>query len=202
MENTEQNRKNLYSDLCKDLSGIYVEIGTCWGNFAEFLLCSTPCSKLFCVDPYKKFEDLQYIDSLNTMTQEEMDAKFLAVQDKLKNAFSNRITMLRNLSTNAASLFEDNSLDFVYIDGNHMYDAVLDDIKAWYPKVKPGGILAGDDVEPLEKSHEYEKNAFVIHTSGAFGLYGVHFALLEFQKTHPEFQFELFESQFYWRKSL
>ena len=194
------NRENLYADLCKDLSGVYVEIGTCWGNFADFLLSSTPCSKLFCIDPYKKFQDLEYVDSLNTMTQEEMDAKFLAVQNKLKKSFGERITMLRNLSTDAASLFEDNSLDFVYIDGNHMFDAVLEDLHAWYPKVKPGGILAGDDVEPLENSHEYEKNSFVVHKSGAFGLYGVHLALLEFQKKFPEFQFQLFESQFYWKK--
>lgn len=45
----------------------------------------------------------------------------------------------------AAALYEDNSLDFVFIDANHAYPFVKQDIEAWYPKVKRGGLLAGHD---------------------------------------------------------
>ena len=37
------------------------------------------------------------------------------------------------------------SLDLVFIDGDHSYDAVVDDIEAWEPKVRPGGVLGGHD---------------------------------------------------------
>jgi cephalosporin hydroxylase len=39
----------------------------------------------------------------------------------------------------------DRSLDFVYIDGNHGYEAVLDDLAAWSPKVRTGGFISGHD---------------------------------------------------------
>jgi len=48
----------------------------------------------------------------------------------------------------AAKLFEPESLDLVYIDGNHSYRSVKDDIRAWLPIVRTGGILAGHDYEP------------------------------------------------------
>jgi precorrin-6B methylase 2 len=45
----------------------------------------------------------------------------------------------------AAAQFPDQSLDLIFIDGNHQYDAVLQDLHAWYPKLRSGGLLAGDD---------------------------------------------------------
>jgi predicted O-methyltransferase YrrM len=48
-------------------------------------------------------------------------------------------------STEAASRFEDSSLDFVFIDACHTYEKVKMDIQAWLQKIKPGGILAGHD---------------------------------------------------------
>jgi len=36
-------------------------------------------------------------------------------------------------------------VDFVYIDGNHSYRAVAEDIRAWWPKIRPGGVLGGHD---------------------------------------------------------
>ncbi len=48
-------------------------------------------------------------------------------------------------SAETAKKFDDNSLDAVYIDAGHDYQEVLGDIVAWLPKVKPGGVLCGDD---------------------------------------------------------
>jgi predicted O-methyltransferase YrrM len=45
----------------------------------------------------------------------------------------------------AAASFSDESLDWVYIDGDHSYEAVKRDLEAYYRVVKPGGFIAGDD---------------------------------------------------------
>jgi predicted O-methyltransferase YrrM len=55
------------------------------------------------------------------------------------------INPIQKPSIEAASDYEAESLDFVYIDASHDYDNVVKDINAWYPKIKPSGILAGDD---------------------------------------------------------
>lgn len=55
---------------------------------------------------------------------------------------------IRSHSLDAATRFSDQSLDFVFIDADHGFEAVSADIRAWLPKVKPGGILAGHDYEP------------------------------------------------------
>ena len=54
-------------------------------------------------------------------------------------------------SNEAAKDFEDNSLDFVYIDGCHKYKAVKNDILTWIPKVKSGMFLGGDDFTRIDK---------------------------------------------------
>jgi len=54
-------------------------------------------------------------------------------------------TPIRATSVEAAALFEDDSLDAVFVDGDHTYPAVKADIEAWLPKLKKGGILCGDD---------------------------------------------------------
>ncbi len=54
-------------------------------------------------------------------------------------------TPVRMESTEAAKLYEDCSLDFVFIDASHDYQNVKNDIIAWYPKIKVGGKLAGHD---------------------------------------------------------
>jgi hypothetical protein len=56
-------------------------------------------------------------------------------------------TAVRLPSLQASDLYADQSLDFVMLDAGHDHDSVRADILAWLPKVKTGGILAGDDYE-------------------------------------------------------
>lgn len=58
-----------------------------------------------------------------------------------------RVRPFQMLSTEAAANFLDGSVDFVFIDGAHDFDSVTADIKAWLPKLKPGGHIAGHDYE-------------------------------------------------------
>ncbi len=59
---------------------------------------------------------------------------------------ANRIELIEKSSVEAADLFADKSLEFVFIDADHVYESVRADILAWMPKVKSGGILAGHDI--------------------------------------------------------
>lgn len=54
---------------------------------------------------------------------------------------------VRMPSLDAVSQFEDGSLDLVFVDGDHTYEGCLADIKAWLPKVRPGGAIAGHDLD-------------------------------------------------------
>jgi hypothetical protein len=75
--------------------------------------------------------------------------------DKLYDIFKQNMTPvskyyrdLKMTSTEAAKLFEDESIDFVYIDACHEYESVKSDIHSWMPKIKKGGIIAGHDYNP------------------------------------------------------
>jgi len=53
--------------------------------------------------------------------------------------------IIKATSMDAVKTFADESLDFVYIDANHNYEFVRDDIREWSKKVRKGGIVCGDD---------------------------------------------------------
>jgi hypothetical protein len=57
----------------------------------------------------------------------------------------NNIVPIRKPSVDAAKDFENNSVDFIFIDADHSYESVKSDIMAWYPKLKKGGIISGHD---------------------------------------------------------
>lgn len=61
------------------------------------------------------------------------------------------VRLMRMKSVEAASVFDDGYFDFVYIDADHGYQSVREDIEAWWPKVKKYGILAGDDYVSYRK---------------------------------------------------
>lgn len=56
-----------------------------------------------------------------------------------------KVELIKDTSRNAASQFVNNSIDYIMIDGDHSYEAVKDDLHTWFHKVKPGGIISGDD---------------------------------------------------------
>lgn len=75
--------------------------------------------------------------------QKTLDNQYSGVCNKYKN--DPRVVIIRDFSLNAVKAFDDEYFDFVYIDAEHTYDGVLNDLGAWYPKVKKGGIISGHD---------------------------------------------------------
>lgn len=57
------------------------------------------------------------------------------------------VEVMRMRSVDAASLFADDSVDFFHTDGDHSLEGIRSDILHWFPKVRAGGILSGDNYE-------------------------------------------------------
>ncbi|MDP3920788.1 MAG: class I SAM-dependent methyltransferase [Candidatus Omnitrophota bacterium] len=125
------------------LDGEGVEVGVQGGGYSKRLLRHSGLAKLHSVDPWQSFEEHEYVSSAN-VSQQEQDWLYAKTQRKL-NSFGDRSQILRMASTQAAPQFADESLDFVFIDANHAYSAVKEDIEHWWPKVKKGGLFAGHD---------------------------------------------------------
>lgn len=78
------------------------------------------------------------------------------------------VTPIRKTSSNAARLFADESVAFVYLDGDHSFNEVCRDIRTWLPKLSPSGILSGDDwatpaYEEVERAVRTMLDGYQIH---------------------------------------
>jgi c-di-AMP phosphodiesterase-like protein len=119
----------------KTLKG--VEVGVLNGDYSEKIY--NYYSKkfdfnLYLVDPWKSFSDYD---------QKILDVCYKNVYKKFKNI--KKIKILKQTSEQASKNFDNESLDFVYIDGNHEYNHVSKDLNLWFPKLKSHGVLFGDD---------------------------------------------------------
>ncbi len=81
---------------------------------------------------------------------ERLGGSILPTFKKNTRALAQFINVVEMASVEAAKLYDDNSLDFVYIDASHDEPSVAADLRAWFPKVKRGGWIGGDD---LTSSH-------------------------------------------------
>lgn len=175
------------------LNGKYVEIGVARGNFSEYLCRSLPFEKLYLVDPYKTFSLDEYTDAMNAY---DMEQEFNYTVNRLAR-FAEKIEFIRKMSMDALDHFEDESLDFVYIDGNHAYKNVLEDLEGYWKKVRKGGILAGDDCyDTTGEAIIFWDNVKDIHQSRSFGKFGVLQALQDFC-TRKGLEYVRFDNQFY-----
>lgn len=122
-----------------------VEIGTDEGEYAEVLLQTIPNLGLDCVDPWKAEAYEPGYQPESYEKQEYFDKRYEKTATRLEKYLGEQCTLIKMTSMNALKHFEDDSLDFVYIDGNHDFLNVTQDMHYWLKKVKPGGILAGHD---------------------------------------------------------
>lgn len=127
----------------RGLVGCGVEIGVKHGFFSEILLAGWKGRRLVSVDPWLTDDPENYRDTAN-VDQEEQEANFEFTKSRLSR-FGPRSTVWRMTSIEAAKVVPDATLDFVYIDARHDYESVKEDLNAWLPKLRPGGILAGHD---------------------------------------------------------
>jgi len=123
------------------------EIGTEEGRYAEEIFRAIPGVKLFCIDPYKAYP--RYAD---TVSQSRLDHFHRVAIHRLNEQNQFNAEIIRETSLEAVKRFKPNSLDFVFIDGNHHFDFIVQDIIAWAPIVRAGGMVCGHDYKP--EGHE------------------------------------------------
>ena len=123
------------------VGGTWVELGSWTGRSAAYcvveLINREKLGPFYCVDTWKGEAAIAY----DKATVQDLKKIFRQnVKPVLK-----QIKMLSMISWNAAEKFEDESVDFCYVDAGHSYEAVTNDLTAWWPKMRPGAMFAGDD---------------------------------------------------------
>jgi len=134
---------------------IGVEVGVQRGKYSEVLCRLNPQMKVFGVDPWEAYVTHPLEDHLKTTqnhSSKEMLNKFHE-QTKSRLAPYSNYEIIREYSIDAMKRFDDESLDFVYIDANHEYKYVMEDIVGWWRKIKKQGILAGHDFYWVRSRH-------------------------------------------------
>lgn len=135
----------LYSDMVKEFpSGSkFVEVGAWKGKSAAYMaveiINSSKKIDFYVIDTWEGSEE--------HMKNPELKELFEIFTSNMKPV-ENYFKPMRMESLEAVKHFDDNSLDFVFIDAAHDYENVVADLKAWYPKIKKGGVLAGHDFYP------------------------------------------------------
>lgn len=144
------------------------EIGVCTGRYSRILLETIPDLQLLGVDPYRPYAG--YTDFRRVGTHN----KNLELAREATGGFPGYSLMLA-FGHEAAQWIPDGSLDFVFIDGNHQYPDVKQDIEDWAPKVRVGGIVSGHDYYNFKSGRggvvqavdEYaEKHGFRVNSTG------------------------------------
>ena len=136
----EQKRAEVVNELnTRYPGGLGVEVGVRKGDFTKILLEGWTGSTIHAVDPWMEQDASVYDEKIH-----DHDENFIDAMNTL-GPYEERVKVHRMLSTEAAKEIGDESVDFVYVDANHSYAAVKEDLEIWYKKIKPGGMLMGDD---------------------------------------------------------
>ena len=130
------------------------EIGVWTGEFSAQMCAAIPGLQLCCVDPWQAYD--AYHEKKND--QARLDEAYGKARRRLQPY---ACQFMRMTSLEAARQVPDHALDFVYIDGNHLKRFVLEDLAAWSPKVRRGGIVAGHDCVTRAKHTHIEVEAAV-----------------------------------------
>lgn len=150
------------------------EIGVDRGRFSEYMFKVIPNLELLCVDPWhwKLRGESRY-------------------QSTVKRLEPYNATVIRKTSLMASLEVPNESLDFVYIDGDHTFDFVMMDIILWAPKVKFGGVISGHDYYGFRRAGVIEAvNAY----TNAHGV--VKWFLTDYQKDRTPSWFWIREKSF------
>ncbi len=141
-------------------TGCEVGVWTGWNSL--HLLRTFDRLTLLMVDRWMQYADMA------ALSQEKMDAVMLEAVAVTRDHEDRRVVVVSD-SVRAAAIVKSSSLDFCFIDGFHSYEAMKEDLPAWWEKVRPGGLFCG---------HDYDGRG------DRRGRFGVKRAVDEFAKEH------------------
>jgi len=121
-----------------------VEVGVYRGRFTATLAKRTPKMQLIGVDAWKVYPG--YKDYVET----DLETEAYADAVRRTQGYPN-VKLMNAWSVDASKTFQDESIDYIFIDCNHTYEWVVEDLKAWVPKVRQGGIVMGHDYFVMKK---------------------------------------------------
>jgi hypothetical protein len=120
----------------------WVELGSWTGRSTAYcsveLLNRGLLGKFYSIDTWEG--SIEHVD-LDIIKQKSLEDVFKSNVSPILD----KITMMKSFSWNAADSFENNSVDFCYVDAAHDYESVTKDLEAWWPKIKEGSFFGGDD---------------------------------------------------------
>ena len=133
----------------------YVEIGLGRGLTVSYLLknIKDPEFRMWGVDPFAVYPELRTNNAASARFIRTMHRNEALVEAAV--AGDTRFTLIKKMSDDAATDFEPESMDLVFIDGNHSYEYVLSDMEKWTPLVRKGGIVVGHDYTQDPNSRYY-----------------------------------------------
>jgi len=146
----QTQREILFKGLPK--SGICAEIGVMFGHGSRLILKHAVPSRLHLIDPWvynssKRYELANWGGLAGS--QKKLDQTFAYVNRTFKKRIENKqVVIHRMTSDEAVKLFHKNYFDWIYVDGCHEYPQVKRDLENYYPLVRPGGYICGDDYMP------------------------------------------------------
>jgi len=125
----------------------FVEVGSWFGKSTNYLATKIKESKkninFTCVDTWKGTDDEELHQNIVNTFNGDIFYEFID-NTVLSNNYGT-FDMIKDTSHNAANQFQNNSINFIMLDAGHSYESLMEDIKLWYNKVTPGGIISGDD---------------------------------------------------------
>ena len=137
----------------------FVEIGVYGGASLFYLKDKFPELIIYGIDPHDKIEIFngKTLDELNKKDVEERTnnlAKFRKNIEESIEKYNLDIKYINNTSWNVYKEFKDNSIDVLFIDGDHSYNGVKKDLELFYPKMSKDGIIIMDDYNwtPIKKA--------------------------------------------------
>lgn len=127
-----------------------VEIGVHVGDFSRQLLDVARPRELHLIDPWRHETSATYATAWYggraKRGQHEMDERYAAVCARFAGEIrGGQVVVHRGDSGDILATFPDAHFDWVYIDGNHLYEFVRRDLELAFQKTKPGGLITGDD---------------------------------------------------------
>tara|TARA_B100001778_G_scaffold330827_1_gene334002 strand:- start:27252 stop:27875 length:624 start_codon:yes stop_codon:yes gene_type:complete len=143
-ENGHTRANALLKRIPVDKPFIGVELGTYRAELAELLLKHRPLLELYMIDTWRIDVSLGGNDPTPLLSEEHYAEIFMDAARRIA-PYLDRAHIIKTTTNQAVNLFGEGFFDFAFIDADHAYHAVFDDIRLWLPKIQSSGFISGHD---------------------------------------------------------